>query len=190
MWEMDHKESWAPKKQCSELWCWRRLMRVPWTARGWNQSVLKEISPEYSLEGWMLKLKFQYFGHLKWRTDSLEKTSMLGKTEAKRRGRQDDMVRWHHQLDGHEFEQASGVSLACLQSMGLQRVRHNWATELNWTDGDRKYTGTPDYLLTFSINLKLLWQIKSINFIKSMEQCTLLQACYIRLAKKRHSFFP
>ena len=71
-----------------ELWCWRRLLRVPWTARRSNQSILKEISPEYSLEGLMLKLKLQYFGHLMWRTDSFEKTLMLGKTEGRRRGGQ------------------------------------------------------------------------------------------------------
>ena len=80
-----------------ELWCWRRLLRVPWTTRRSNQSILKEISPEYSLEGLMLKLKLQNFGHLVRRTDSLEKTPMLGKIEGgKRRGRQDVMVRWHH----------------------------------------------------------------------------------------------
>ena len=71
-----------------ELWCWRRLLRVPWTARRSNQSILKEMSPEYSLERLMVKLKLQYFGHLMWRTDSLEKTLMLGKTEGRRRGRQ------------------------------------------------------------------------------------------------------
>ena len=72
-----------------ELWCWRRLLRVPWTARRSNQSILKEVNPEYSLEGLMLKLKLQYFGHLMWRTDSFEKTLMLGKTEGgRRRGRQ------------------------------------------------------------------------------------------------------
>ena len=85
-------ESWARKKaerrrtDAFELWCWRRLMRVPWTARRSNQSVLKEISPEYSLEGLMLKLKLQYFGHLMQRTDSLEKTLMLGKMKGRRRG--------------------------------------------------------------------------------------------------------
>ena len=95
-------ESWAIKKaehrriDAFELWCWRRLLRVPWTARRSNQSILKEISPEYSLEGLMLKLKFQYFGHLMQRTDSLEKTLMLGKIEGgRRRGRQG--MRW---LDG------------------------------------------------------------------------------------------
>ena len=80
-------------------------MRVPWTARRSNKSILKEISPEYSLEGLMLKLKLQYFGHLMQRTESFEKTLMLGKIEGKRkRRRQDEMVGWHHQLNGHEFE--------------------------------------------------------------------------------------
>ena len=83
-------ENWAIKKterrriDASELWCWSRLLRVPWTARRSNQSILKEISPEYSLEGLMLRLKLQYFGHLIWRTDSLEKTLMLGKIEGGR----------------------------------------------------------------------------------------------------------
>ena len=86
-----------------ELWCWRRLLRVPWTARRSNQSILKEISPGCSLEGMMLKLKLQYFGHLMQRVDSLEKTLMLGGIGGRRRrGRQ--RMRWHHRLDGHEFE--------------------------------------------------------------------------------------
>ena len=84
-------------------------MRVPWIARRSNQFILKEISPEYSLEGPMLKLKLQSFGHLMQRANSLEKTLMLGKIEGRRRrGQQDEMVGWHHQLDGHEFEQALG----------------------------------------------------------------------------------
>ena len=88
------------------LWCWRRLLRVSWTARRSNQSILKEINPEYSLERLMLKLKLQYFGHLMQRIDSLEKTLMLGKIEGRRRRglAEDQMVGWHHQLDGHEFE--------------------------------------------------------------------------------------
>ena len=95
-------ESWTIKKaECQkidtfELWCWRRLLRVPWTARRSNQSVLKEINPEYASEGLMLTLKLQYFGHLMWRSDSLNKTLMLGKTEGRRRRRQQRM-RW---LDG------------------------------------------------------------------------------------------
>ena len=84
MWELDYKaEHW--RIDAFELWCWRRLLRVSWTVRRSNQSILKEISPEYSLEGLMLKLKLQYFGHLMWRTDSLEKTLLLGKIEGERR---------------------------------------------------------------------------------------------------------
>ena len=87
-----------------ELWCWRRLSRVPWTARRSNQSILKEINPGISLEGMMLKLKLQYFGHL-MRIDSLEKTLMLGGIGGRRRrGRQDEMAGWHHGLDGRESE--------------------------------------------------------------------------------------
>ena len=109
-------ESWTVKKaECRiidafELWCWKRLLRVPWTARRSNQSILKEISPGCYLEGLMLKLRLQYFGHLMLRADSLEKTLMLGKTEGRRRrGQQDEMVGWHHRLDGYEFEQAPGA---------------------------------------------------------------------------------
>ena len=104
-------ESWTVKKaECRridafELWCWRRLLRVPWTARRYNQSILKEISPGYSLEAMMLKLKLQYFGYLMRRVDSLEKTLMLGGIGGRReRGREDEMAGWHHRLDGCEFE--------------------------------------------------------------------------------------
>ena len=85
MWELDYKESWALKNWCFwKLWCWRRLLRVLWTVRRSNQPVLKEISPKYSLEGLMLKLEFQYFGHLMRRADSMEKTLLLGKIEGGR----------------------------------------------------------------------------------------------------------
>ena len=96
MWELDYKENWAPKIDAFELWCWRRLLRVPWTARRSNQSILKEIRPEYSWEGLMLKLRLWSFGHLMWRTDPLGKTLMLVKIEGgRRRGQQ--RMRW---LDG------------------------------------------------------------------------------------------
>ena len=117
-------ESWTIKKaerrriDAFELWCWG-LLRAPWTARRSSQSILKEISPGCSLEGLMLKLKLQYFGHLMRRTDSMEKTLMLGKTEGRKRGTTEDkMVEWHHRLNRHEFEPALEVgegeeSLAC-----------------------------------------------------------------------------
>ena len=136
-------ESWTIKKaECwtidaFELWCWRRLLRVPWTTRRSNQSILKEISPEYSLEGLMLKLKLQYCGHLMGRTDS-EKTLMLGKIEGgRRRGWQDKMVGWHHRLDGHGFGWTLGVGdgqggLACCGSRGCKES--DTTERLNWTD--------------------------------------------------------
>ena len=102
-------ESWTIKKakhrriDAFELWSWRRLLRVPWTARRSNQSILKEINPEYSLEGLILKLKLQHFGHLIWTADSLEKTLMLGKTESEKGATEDEMVGWHHWFNGHEL---------------------------------------------------------------------------------------
>ena len=108
---------------------------VPWVARKWNQSVLKEINPEYSLEGLMLKLKLQYFGHLMWRADSLEKTRMLGKTEGRRR-RGPQRMRWLDGINGHghDFEQTLGHSegqggLACCSPWGYKESENFWADE-------------------------------------------------------------
>ena len=133
------KEAECQRIDAFELWCWRRLLRVPWTARRSDQSILKEISPEYSLEGLMLKLKLQYFGYLMWRTDSLEKTLMLTKIEGRSRRWQNEMVGWHHQLNGHEFEQALGVgdgqgSLACCSPWGHKEL--DTTKKLNWTEGE------------------------------------------------------
>ena len=123
-----------------ELWCWRRLLRVPWTERRSNQSILKEISPECSLEGLMLKLKHQYFGHLIQRTDSLEKILMLWKIEGRRR-RGWQRMRWLNGItDSWTWVWVSSGSWwwtgkpGVLQSMGSQRVGHDWETELNWTE--------------------------------------------------------
>ena len=134
-------ESWTVKKaehqriDAFELWNWRRLLRVPLTERRSNQSILKEISPEYSLEGLILKLKLQNFGHLMRRTDSLEKTLMLGKTEGRRRrddrgwdGWMASPTQWTSGFGSLWWTGKPGV----LQSMGSQRVGYDWATELNW----------------------------------------------------------
>ena len=142
---IDVCESWTIKKaehwriDAFELWYWRKLLRVPWTARRSNQSIIKEISPEYSLKGLMLKLKSQYSGHLMRRTDSLEKTLMLGKIERQEEKgmTEDGMVGWHHWLDGHEFEQALGVGdgqgrVACCGSWSHKELdTTEW---LNWTE--------------------------------------------------------
>ena len=141
MWELDYKESWAPKNWCFWTVCWRRLLRVLWTARRSNQSILKEISPEYSLEGLMLKLKLQYFGHLMWRTYSLEKTLMLGKIEGRRRGGWQRM-RW---FDG--MTDSMVLSLSKLQELVMDREAcgvavHGVAKSQKWLSDWLNRTGT------------------------------------------------
>ena len=146
-------ESWTVKKaggqriDAFELWCWRRLSRVPWTARRSNQSILKEISPGISLEGMMLKLKLQYFGHLMRRVDSLEKTD-AGRDWGQEKGTtEDEMAGWHHQLNGCQFGWTLGVGdgrgvLACCNWWGHKESdtteQLNW-TELNWTDNPNQH---------------------------------------------------
>ena len=142
MWELDYKESWALKNWWFWTMCWSRLLRVPWTARRSNQSILKENSPGCSLEGLMLKLKLQYFGHLIRRADSFEKTLMPGKIEGRwRRGRDGWMasLTWWTWVwvDSGSWWWAGRPGM--LWFMGSQRAGHDWVTELNWTEFKSKY---------------------------------------------------
>ena len=166
-------ESWTIKKaehrriDALELWCWKRLLRAPWTARNSNQSILKEISPGYSLEGLMFKLKLQYSGHLMRRADSFEKTLMLGKMEGRRRGGRQRM-RWldgiTDSMDVNEFEQALGDgegqgSLACCRPWGhqesdmIKKLNNNKNTRrflkhVNFSNGKSSYSFLLEFLKT------------------------------------------
>ena len=135
IWELDCKTRKAEQQiiDAFELWCWRRLLRVPWTARRSNQSILKEISPEYSLEGLMVKLKLQYFGHLIWRADSFERPWFWERLRAGGEG--DDRMQWHHRLNTWVWVNSRSWwwtgKPGMLQSVGSQRVGHNW---VNWIE--------------------------------------------------------
>ena len=136
-------ESWTVKKaECLRIdtfkpWCWRRILKVPWTTKRSNQSILREINPDYSLEGLMLKLKLQYFGHLMWTDDSLEKSLMLGKIRA-----EDEMAWWHHRHNEHELGQTPGDSegwgsLTCCSPWGLKE-----SDMIGWLNNTRERTCT------------------------------------------------
>ena len=148
--ELDYKKAEHQRIDVFELWCWRRLLRIPWTARRSNQSILKEISPEYSLEGQMLKLKLQYLGHLMQRSDSLEKILMLGRLKVGGEGDR-GWVGWMASLTQRTWVWVNSGSWwwtgrpGMLQFMGSQRVRHNWATELNWEQRILWLAGSSSY---------------------------------------------
>ena len=146
-WTIKKAECW--RIDAFKLWGWRRPLTVPWTARRSNQPILKEINPEYSLEGLMLQLKLQYFGHLMWRTDSFRKDPDAEKDwrQEEKGTMGDEMVEWHHRLSGHEFEQTLGDgegqgSLVCCSPWGHK--------ELTWLWLNNKYQNFPDlYLLSW-----------------------------------------
>ena len=148
--DSDHKEGWTQKNRCFSMWCRRRFLRVPWTARRSNQSILKKINPQYSFERLIVKL--QYFGHLMQRADSMEKTLMLGKIRAGGQGDNRGCDGWMASLTRRTGVWVSSVSWwwtgrpGMLWFMGSQRVGHDWATDLNWTEKYTKCNPNSNYL--------------------------------------------
>ena len=163
-WRIEKAECW--RTDTFELWCWRRLFRVPWRPRRSNQSILKEINPEYSLERLTLKLKLQYLGHLMQSADSLEKTLMLGKIEGeeKRWWRKDEMVGRHHRLNGHEFEQTQGDSeeqgsLVCCSLRG-----HKESDTTEWLTLSLKHGFSSTHVRMWELDHKEGWVLKNWCF--------------------------
>ena len=161
-WTIKKAEHW--RTDGFELWCWRRRLRVPWTARTSNQSILKEINPEYSLKGLMLKLKLQYFGHLMWRADSLE-VSDAGKDwgHEEKGGTEDKMVGWHHQLNGREFEQTLGDSegqgsLACCNPCGHKESDTTYQLKNN-----KNYEIVKEKVVPILYNIFQKWERKKLT---------------------------
>ena len=170
IWTIKKAEHW--RIDAFGLWYWRRLLRVPWTARKSNQSILKEISPECSLEGLKFKLKLQYFGHLMWRADSFEKTLMLGKIEGRRRrGRQRMRWGWTASLTRWTWVWVNSGSWwwtgrpGMVWFMGSQRVGHDWATEPNWTELNQQYY--LDHLCFYWFSLSWSTVCWEINVLES-----------------------
>ena len=188
-------ESWTIKKAEHQridafgLWCWKRFLIVPWTARRSNQSILKEISPGCSLEGLMLKLKLQYFGHLNWRADSFEKTLMLGKIEGRRR-RGWQRHHWMASLTQWTWVWVNSGSWwgtgrpGVLQLMGSQTVRHNWVTELNYPLYDIIKTFPLYFSKCYIKKLTSLMQLKLQFFFPSHFQVEIFYLYFLVLIFK------